>query len=143
MECEFTIKSTANDPEISIISKDNENTITNVIFKINTVDENVNDRSSNIINQIEIHGTFEKDDQRTNEKCAEILKWSISNKKDSVYRNIQIIIKSQQDIIREYNIENVFCEDYTEDFSSAKQGTFTLKMAQKKGYLDTIKAFSD
>lgn len=114
--------------------KEDSGNIEGVNFKINTVEENVNDRSSNVINQIVVNGSIVLENTA---RCKKLIEWSCSNDRSSVYRTVNITIKITNETVRKYEIENVFCEDYTEDFRD-NVGTFELKMAQRKGCLDSI-----
>lgn len=113
--------------------------LTSVKFKIVTVEENVKDRSENVVNLVEVTGAITDD---TKEATRELMLWALARKSSEVYRSAEITIRINEDVrVRKYMLNNVFCVDYTEEFDreETNKNMFTLKFAQRKDNFDGIK----
>ena len=135
----YEVKITQNGGEDIILDK---KAVENVMFKIDTVDENVKDRSENVVNLVVIKGFITLE---TKDMTKKLLLWSLGRKSSEVYRNVEIVIRITGDkLIRKYTMDKVFCIDYTEKFcaTDSNQSEYELKIAQRKDNFDGIKVIS-
>ncbi|MDE7313358.1 MAG: hypothetical protein K2N87_17340 [Eubacterium sp.] len=110
-----------------------------VKFKIDTIEENVKDRSENVVNLVEITGSIT---DGTKEVTRELMLWALARKSNEVYRSAEIIIRINQNVrVRRYVLDKVFCVDYFEEFDQddTNKNLFTLKFAQRKDNFEGIK----
>lgn len=122
---------------IELESKDTEKE--SVVFKIDTIEKDVYDRSSNIINVVTINGIIEESNKGETKK---LLEWSLEKEKAGIYRDIVIENFINKELVREYHLNNVFCVDYTETFTGDK-AFFELVISQKKSSLNEIKFYDE
>ena len=117
-----------------------------VEFKLDTVEENVEDRSDDVINVITIKGNITPD---TKDKVRKLALWAKEKQRNKVYKSVEVTLKTGGITLREYNLNFAFCVDYTETFRSGrdakelKQGnTFELIISQRKDDLDGLDIYS-
>ena len=122
---------------IELESKDTEKE--SVVFKIDTIEKDVYDRSSNIINVVTINGIIEESNKGETKK---LLEWSLEKEKAGIYRDIVIENFINKELVREYHLNNVFCVDYTETFTG-DEASFELVISQKKSSLNEIKFYDE
>jgi len=72
---------------------------------------------------------------------SKIARWSLVPAENSdCYRNVEIVVVSASQIVRQINIPNAFVVGYEEDFTDATgAGTFRLLMKQKKDKMANLK----
>ena len=106
-------------------------------FWIDTVEENANDRSTNIRNKVELKM---KIDESTNRQCKQMMDWSLLSRDVDVHRKVQIdILDENGALIRSFVLEEMFVDDYMETYGEGggpggeKGAFFTLKLIQKAG----------
>lgn len=116
-----------------------ENSVNSVEFLIDTVEENVKDRSENVINKVTIKGNITPESSAETRK---VLLWSMDKQRDLVYRKATISLKTGGMLLREYEMDMVFCIDYIETFKNDGECTYTLIIGQRKDNLSGIKAYS-
>ncbi len=116
-----------------------DKTVNTVEFKIDTVEEDVKDRSENVVNKVVVIGNIKPESK---DQTRMLALWSLDKKREKVYRMMKITLKTGGETLRTYNMDRVFCIDYTERFN-AREGekghTFELVAAQRKDNLDGIK----
>lgn len=107
------------------------NNIKSVEFLVDTIDENVKDRSENIINKITVIGSISEEIKAA---TKDLLLWSLATKSEEIYRSVEITIRINETTrVRKYNMDKVFCVDYREKFiNGASDSTFELKFSQRK-----------
>lgn len=133
--------------EVRIIQGDgkeillDEHTVSGVTFKIDTIEEDVKDRSENVINKVVITGDIKSESK---DQTRMLALWSLDKKREKVYREMVITLRPGGETLRTYHMNKVFCIDYTEEFDShnKKGNIFTLVAAQRKDNLDGIKVGS-
>lgn len=133
--------------KIKITNKENENEIIELVskdtkeesvtFKIDTIEQDVYDRSSNIVNIVTIKGIIEESNKGETKK---LLEWSLEKSKASIYRKVVIENYINQELVREYHLNNAFCVDYTETFKG-DNGEYELILSQRKSSLEEIKFY--
>lgn len=119
---------------IKFEAQSEDNTFHSLRFWIDTVEENSNNRSSNVRNKVELRM---KIDQNTSQQCKQLMDWSLLAQSVDVYRTVQIEIIENTDVIRSFRLEEMFVDDYIElygsDTASEADAAFTLKLIQKAG----------
>ncbi len=130
----FEIKITQTGGEEIYIGSSN---ISSVEFFVDTIDENVKDRSEDVVNKVTITGNITEEIKAA---TKELLLWSLATKSEEIYRKIEITIRINQDVrVRKYMMDKVFCLDYKEKFvNGGANSTFELKLSQRKDNLDGI-----
>ncbi len=132
----FEIKITQNGGgEIYIDS----NNITSVEFLVDTVDENVKDRSEDVVNKVTIIGSISEE---IKEATKDLLLWSLATKSEEIYRSAEVTIRINKTTrVRKYTMDKVFCLDYKEMFiNGGGNSTFELKFSQRKDNMEGISA---
>lgn len=128
------------------VSKQGEdrNAITKVDFKIDTVDENPENRTDHVLVKMEIHGII---NPNTMSECTKMLEWAKLANNEDVYRTVSLKIKGEKGkLVRSYYIKKMFVEDYYESFlskdeaNSSEKLQYTLKLIQVCGNLNLVKA---
>lgn len=120
--------------EIYIDSKN----IISVEFLVDTIGENVKDRSEDIVNKVIVVGGISEEIKAA---TKELLLWSLATKTEDIYRSAEITIRINQTTrVRKYTMDKVFCLDYKEKFINGKDNsTFELMFSQRKDNLEGIK----
>ena len=140
---EYIFKAKSDSETIQLETGGNKKLIENIKITTDTVEENTNDRSSNILYRVELKGTINWD---TRETCKKFMDWSLASNKKDIYREVSISIYEDinENPIRDFKIPNMFCEDYIENFNCEKENIyFELKLIQKTGCLNDIENFAD
>lgn len=115
------------------------NNITSVEFIVDTIDENVKDRSEDIVNKVIIVGSISDEIKAA---TKDLLLWSLAKKREDIYRSAEITIRINETTrVRKYTMDRVFCLDYREKFINGGDNcTFELKFSQRKDNLEGISA---
>lgn len=112
------------------------NAISNVEFKVDSIEEDLKDRSGNVRVMLKIEGQISEE---TSEMCNAMLEWSKLGSSEDVYRKVILTIKTTAGkLLRKYIIPLMFVEDYFEKYDSENTGMYTLKLIQQKGHLKDI-----
>ncbi len=119
--------------EFSSENENNEATISEVNFKMSTLDNNTSNRADAVRAEFEIKGQIFKSNK---EQTLKLLKWAIDNDINSCYRDVAIEVyedaKCSGEILRRYEISSMFVIDYDESKSENNQRIdFTLFIAQR------------
>ena len=123
---------------IVIRSEDNTGIIKKVDFLISQDELDTSDKSERMFNTVVVRGTI---DDKTQSDTKELLEWSMKTAKTEAYKNVSLIIKKDDDVIRDYYMKDMFCTKYLEFFdesSDSSKGEFVLEMRQRKGSIKTI-----
>lgn len=146
----YSLKITSGACDPIEIGKDNveeeKTIITDVIIKLDTIDDNVFQKSNAIQAKIEVHGQI---DDKIKKELLAMFNWAKEAEQDKWYRTVEVKIKtSEKDIYRTYVFENMFVVDYFEIHKSdGNNGEnppdehFELYMTQKKDNLKLIDSF--
>lgn len=121
-----------------------DDSVKSVSIDIDTLDDNVSQKSSAMLARVTIKGAITSDNH---EELKKIFEWSKDFKKASTYRQIQI--ESQMltdDDVRKYVLDQVFVCDYKESFGVSKEGVdggekrpeFELKLTQFQNNWDGV-----
>lgn len=113
-----------------------------VIQKVDVVlfqnDILASERSDQIYADVSISGAIS--DKSLNE-TKEIFNWSKTTVKSQNYRTISIQVYEAQDdksVIRDFYFKEMYCFSYEEHFDNNQNGSFCLKLKQRKGETNTI-----
>lgn len=111
--------------------------IKSIEFSIDTVNDNVKDRSEDVLNRVLVKGTITPE---VKEPTKNLLLWSLAKKSEEIYRSAEITVKiNQTNRVRKYTMDKVFCLDYKEEFFNGSEDCkFELKFAQRKDNMDGI-----
>ena len=102
-----------------------------VSVKIDTVEDNVQKKATNVLNRVEIELDI---NEETNNICKDFMDWSLSDSGDDVYRTVQIDIMDTSKVIRSFDLGLMFVEDCFEEYlkkDNKDEGTFTIKLIQQ------------
>lgn len=122
-------------PEIKI-GFDNDDSVKSVKVEIDTLDNNVSQKSSAMLARITIKGEITENNSG---ELTKIFEWSKDFKKATTYRKIKIESQALEDSpTRIYELDQVFVCDYSESFGVTKEGAdggtqrpeFELKLTQ-------------
>ena len=124
-----------------VLESNNDNVIRKVDFLISQENLETNDKSDSLFNTLVVEGEIK---DSTQQKTKELLDWSMKTGKADVYKTVKLIVKKDEDVLRDYRLENMYCVSYQEFFHgddsgrSDTYGKFILKMRQRKGLIGTI-----
>lgn len=127
--------------ELSTGDGDGKQVITEVSFKINTLDDNTRNRADAVRGELKISGVITPENRDITKLLA---KWAIDADRKTLYRNVEIVVYDSKnctgDVLRRYQLTNMFVIDYEENFGGdasdsgdSDSGTFFLFIAQKEG----------
>ncbi len=112
-------------------------------YYYNTTNNNALDKSSDINVTLKITGSLSKDCKA---QTKDLAKWSLMTKGADVYRKVILTIEDQENIIREYSLDEAFVLDYKEStlFDQEKidytdRVIWELLVSQKGDRLDGVK----
>lgn len=148
----YTLKVEWDDGDQSIVIGNGEddnnkenNVITKAIVHIDTLDDNTNTKSEQLLARIKIEGKIPKDKTLAGfveNQLREIFKWSVDCVGDTTYRKVTLEVMEKGNVSkRKFVFENVFVRDYVEEYDSSagdKDGTFKLDLTQRENELNTI-----
>ena len=113
----FYIKITSDSGKEIVIDANNGSPqgdkIENLKIWIDTVDDKAKNRASNILNRVELVLTL---DTQTKEICKDLMTWSLSSSGSDVYRRVQIDIRDDSGVVRSFDLNKMFVEDYDEKY---------------------------
>lgn len=96
---------------------------------VDTVEDNVSNRASNVLNRVTINLDV---DSTTNAICKDLMDWALIASGEGVYRLVHIdVYDDKKQVIRSFDIQNMFVEDYQETFCSGKNCVAELKLIQQ------------
>lgn len=134
---ELKVNSSTADSISFLLDDEDTNTITDIQFFMNTLNDNTLNRSQSVRAEFIIKGSI---DDKSKSEIQKLAAWAIATEKDKVYRDVNIIIRDNSDTsgetLRRYNFSEMFVIDYKEIFKSSAekddQGSFELLIAQKE-----------
>ena len=117
--------------------------ITGIIVELDTINNQARQKSSAMLAKIEIVGRLR---ESIKTEIIKLFNWAKEKNDEKWYRNIEIKIKKSEDnVIRVYNFENVFILDYKEvytpDYDEETFDYFTVNITQKENNLTKIATF--
>lgn len=130
------IKFTVEDSE-----READKSITDVKFKINTLDDNSKSKSDSIRYELVIKGNI---NSANKDQTKMLANWAIDANEKSMYRTVEVVINTQSNFsgetLRRYQATGMFVVDYVEKFNDINDasndtdsGEFELFIAQKVG----------
>lgn len=118
--------------EFSTKQENNAATITEVNFRMNTLDNNACDHANAVRAEFEIKGSI---DENNKSNTLKLLKWSIDNDQKTLYRDVEVVVYNNPnltgEVLRRYQVKQMFVIDYEETSSDGNRGYFKLFIAQK------------
>lgn len=140
----YYIKITANDGKEIVMNGLENQGITSymngVKLWIDTINENVSERSADILNKVEIRLAIVG---KTKKICRDLMEWSLQPSGNAIYRTVHIdIFDSQNNIIRSFDLKKMFVEDYIETFDKGDGndgGEAVLKLIQAANNSDKFR----
>lgn len=118
--------------EFSSKAENNAVTITEVNFRMNTLDDNARDHANAVRAEFEIKGSI---DENNKSNTLKLLKWSIDNDQKTLYRDVEVVVYNDTgltgEVLRRYQVKQMFVIDYEETSSDENRGYFKLFIAQK------------
>lgn len=117
--------------------------ITGLVVELDTINDQARQKSSAMLAKIEIIGRLR---ESIKTEIIKLFNWAKEKNDEKWYRNIEIKIKKSEDnVIRVYNFENVFILDYKEVYKpDSEEGSldyFTVNITQKENNLTKIATF--
>ena len=117
--------------------------ITGLVVELDTINDQARQKSSAMLAKIEIIGRLR---ESIKTEIIKLFNWAKEKNDEKWYRNIEIKIKKSEDnVIRVYNFENVFILDYKEvykpDDEEGSLDYFTVNITQKENNLTKIATF--
>lgn len=117
--------------------------ITGLVVELDTINDQARQKSSAMLAKIEIIGRLR---ESIKTEIIKLFNWAKEKNDEKWYRNIEIKIKKSEDnVIRVYNFENVFILDYKEvykpDNEEGSLDYFTVNITQKENNLTKIATF--
>lgn len=130
------IKFTVEDSE-----READKSITDVQFKMNTLDDNSKSKSDSIRYELVIKGNI---NSANKDQTKMLANWAIDANEKSMYRTVEVVINTQSNFsgetLRRYQATGMFVVDYVEKFNDINEagkdtesGEFELFIAQKVG----------
>ncbi|EXM40274.1 hypothetical protein RASY3_09245 [Ruminococcus albus SY3] len=95
---------------------------------VDTVDDNVSNRASNVLNRVNVKLDI---DSKTNSICKDLMDWALASSGEDVYRLVHIDVYDDKQVIRSFDIQKMFVEDYEEDFNGERDCSADLKLIQQ------------
>jgi hypothetical protein len=117
---------------------EDKNTITDIQFFMNTLNDDTLNRSQSVRAEFVIKGSI---DDKSKSEIQKLAAWAIATEKDKIYREVNIIVKDNNsdsgEVLRRYIFSEMFVIDYKEIFGPKKdnkddEGSFELLIAQKE-----------
>ena len=149
----FSIKITSENDEVIEIGKeekpDEQNVITNVEILMDTVENEVSNKSNAMLAKIKIFGEIKAE---IKSELLKLFEWSKASSEEEWYRTLEIKIKIAKDKnYRSYKIAKVFVVDYFEIYKGESlrsknsnniedRDHFELYLTQKENNFDNIEA---
>ncbi|MEY8516988.1 hypothetical protein AALC25_08675 [Lachnospiraceae bacterium 29-84] len=109
--------------------------ITNVSFKMNTIDDNTRNRADSVRCEIVIEGMITKENKELTKQLAN---WAKNSADKAIYRDVELVVHERRnctgEVLRRYEINTMFVIDYEEVFGKeSDSGVYTLFLAQREG----------
>ena len=95
---------------------------------VDTVDDNVSNRASNVLNRVTVKLDI---DSTTNAICKDLMDWALASSGEDVYRLVHIDVYDDKQVIRSFDIQKMFVEDYKEGFVGERDCVAELKLIQQ------------
>ncbi len=105
--------------------------IQHIHFFIDTIQENVSDRSNSILNKLELKISIDK---ATNQACKDFMDWALISMGQGIKRTVDIEIQdSNAVLLRSFHLKEMFVEDFKEEYEG-EETYFIIKLTQTQGY---------
>lgn len=145
----YTVKITSSDGKDVIQigkfaeeDKDEISIISGINVMLDTVDENVRQKSNAMLAKLTIYGEIRLE---VTDKLIDLYNWARNPNQNKWYRTVEIEIKSSgEDVVRRYIFEKMFVVDYKETYDKEDNNCqFELVLTQKENNLDNIETFDN
>lgn len=118
--------------EIEIDARNNtdiQKFLKSVVICVDTVDDNVSNRASNVLNRVNVTLDI---DSTTKAICKDLMDWALASSGEDVYRLVHIdVYDDKEQVIRSFDIQKMFVEDYQEAFINGQNCVAELKLIQQ------------
>lgn len=108
-----------------------------VKFFIDTIQENVSDRSNSILNKLELKIVI---DATTKQACKNFMDWALLSTGRGIKRTVDIVIQdsnnendNSNDCLRSFHLAEMFVEDFKEEYAGEEK-YFIIKLTQTQGH---------
>lgn len=119
--------------------KGNKGLIKDIKISSDTRDQDFYERATSIIVKIEVTIRIES---ATKEACQKLMDWALTVEGDNVYKTVNISVRNENEDIRTLSFPNMYCHDYSENYSLNDKGNstdyLTLCMIQQRGFSEDI-----
>ena len=145
----YTVKITSSDGKDVIQigkfaeeDKDEISIISGINVMLDTVDENVRQKSNAMLAKLTIYGEIRLE---VTDKLIDLYNWARNPNQNKWYRTVEIEIKSSgEDVVRRYIFEKMFVVDYKETYDKEDNNCqFEMVLTQKENNLDNIETFDN
>lgn len=145
----YTVKITSSDGKdvieigkIAEENKDEKTIISGIDVMLDTIDENVRQKSNAMLAKLTIYGEIRLE---VTNKLIDLYNWARNSNQNKWYRTVEIEIKSsEEDVVRRYIFEKMFVVDYKESYKKEDNDChFELVLTQKENNLDNIETFDN
>lgn len=99
-----------------------------VVVWVDTTEKDVKERSHSVLNRVSIKLDIKT---KTNAICKDLMDWAIESSGDDVNRLVHIDIYDQTQVIRSFDIQKMFVEDYKESYGVEKANIAELELIQE------------
>ena len=99
-----------------------------VVVWVDTTEKDVKERSHSVLNRVSIKLDIKT---KTNAICKDLMDWAIESSGDDVNRLVHIDIYDQTQVIRSFDIQKMFVEDYKESYGVEKTNIAELELIQE------------
>lgn len=131
----LSIKNNEEVIELSTEEEVGKPVITEVSFKMNTLDDHARNRADAVRGELKITGVITAENR---DETKPLAKWAMDADRKTLYRSVEIVVYDGKnctgEVLRRYQFSNMFVIDYEENFGGdSDSGTFELFIAQKEG----------
>ncbi len=99
-----------------------------VVVWVDTTEKDVKERSHSVLNRVSIKLDIKT---KTNAICKDLMDWAIESSGEDVNRLVHIDIYDQTQVIRSFDIQKMFVEDYKESYGVENANIAELELIQE------------
>ncbi len=99
-----------------------------VVVWVDTTEKDAKERSQSVLNRVSIKLDIKT---KTNAICKDLMDWAIESSGEDVNRLVHIDIYDQTQVIRSFDIQKMFVEDYKESYGVENANIAELELIQE------------
>lgn len=99
-----------------------------VVVWVDTTETDAKERSQSVLNRVSIKLDIKT---KTNAICKDLMDWAIESSGEDVNRLVHIDIYDQTQVIRSFDIQKMFVEDYKESYGVENANIAELELIQE------------